>query len=214
MAIDQASFLLLLNWMSPIFPIGSFAYSHGMEQAIADARIITQDNVEQWIADLLQTGSGWNDAILFSQCWHHDPAELNDLALALASSAERFSEATQLGRNFNIAAAIWTDAERRDTIMAYPVAAGLSCKTMGIEKPMALLAFLQGFCAAQVSVAVRLVPLGQTAGLAILRNLSPLISATAERAAAASLDDVGSCCVAADIAAMRHETLEPRIFRT
>jgi urease accessory protein len=210
-ATDPSSLLLLLNWMSPTFPIGSFAYSHGLEQAIADGRMNTQSDVENWISDLLQSGSGWNDAVLFAQCWQGNP---NDLALALAGSAERYSETTQLGRNFNIAAAVWTDAEHRDSVMAYPVAAGLSCREMRIDQVSALAAFLQGYCAAMVSVAVRLVPLGQTSGLTILRNLAPLISATTERARTATLDDLGSDCIAAEIAAMQHETLEPRIFRT
>ena len=211
MSTDNAALLLLLNWMSPTFPIGSFAYSHGHEQAIADGRVTTQGDVESWITDLLQTGSGWNDAVLFVQCWHGNP---NELALALAGSAERYSETTQLGRNFNIAAAVWTDEENYDSTMAYSVAAGLACKRMNIPQEQALAAFLQGFCAALVSVAVRLVPLGQTAGLKVLRNLAPLISATASRALSATLDDLGSNCIAAEIAAMKHETLEPRIFRT
>ncbi len=205
------SLLLLLNWMSPTFPVGSFAYSHGLEQAIADGRITTQDDVESWIADLLQSGSGWNDAVLFAQCWHGNP---NDLARALAGSAERYSETTQLGRNFDIAASVWTGDAPHQDVTAYPVAAGLACNQMGIALEHALPAYLQGFCAALVSVAVRLVPLGQTAGLKVLRNLAPLISATAGRAAIATLDDIGSNCIASDIAAMKHETLEPRIFRT
>jgi urease accessory protein len=211
MVTDNASLLLLLNWMSPTFPIGSFAYSHGLEQAIADGRIKTQDDIENWLSDLLQSGSGWNDAVLFAQCWNDNP---NDLALALAGSAERFFETTQLGRNFNIAAAVWTGEEQRDTVMAYPVAAGLACCKMGIDQNAAVSAFLQGYCSAMVSVAVRLVPLGQTSGLKVLRNLAPLISTTAERAIAASLDDLGSNCIAAEIVSMQHETLQPRIFRT
>jgi urease accessory protein len=211
MSTDNASLLMLLNWMSPTFPIGSFAYSHGLEQAIADGRVATQDDVQSWITDLLQTGSGWNDAVLFAQCWHSDS---NELALALAGSAERYSETTQLGRNFNIAASVWTGDEQQATITAYPIAAGLACKRMNIPQDQALAAYLQGFCSALVSVAVRLVPLGQTAGLKVLRNLAPLISTTARNAATATLDDIGSNCVAAEIAAMKHETLEPRIFRT
>jgi urease accessory protein len=214
MPIDAQSMLLLLNWMSPTFPIGSFAYSHGLEQAIADGRLKTADDVEQWISDLLQVGSGWNDAVLFSQCWHAEKEELNDLALALAASAERYLETTQLGRSFNIAAAVWTGEEKRNDVTAYPVAAGTVCARSGIPKEQAVLAFLQGFSAALVSVAVRLVPLGQTRGLGVLRNLSPVISAVAQKACGASLDDLGGCCIAADIAAMKHETLEPRIFRT
>ena len=211
MSTDNAALLLLLNWMSPTFPIGSFAYSHGHEQAIADGRVTTQGDVESWITDLLQTGSGWNDAVLFAQCWHSNP---NELALALAGSAERYSETTQLGRNFNIAAAVWTGEDKFEGVMAYPVAAGLACKLMCIPQDLSLAAYLQGFCAALVSVAVRLVPLGQTSGLRVLRNLAPLISATAQSAATATLDDLGSNCIAAEIAAMKHETLEPRIFRT
>ena len=211
MTTDNAALLLLLNWMSPTFPIGSFAYSHGLEQAIADGRIVTQNDAESWISDLLQSGSGWNDAVLFAQCWHGNP---NALALALAGSAERYSETTQLGRNFNIAVAVWSDDEPTEQEMAYPVAAGLACNRMNIPQGQALAAYLQGFCAALVSVAVRLVPLGQTAGLKVLRNLGTLISATATRAASATLDDLGSNCIAAEIAAMQHETLQPRIFRT
>jgi urease accessory protein len=212
MGTDSASLLLLLNWMSPTFPIGSFAYSHGLEQAIADVRITTQDDVQSWISELLQTGSGWNDAVLFAQCWHSNP---NELALALAGSAERYSETIHLGRNFNIAAAVWTGtADEGQPVMAYPVAAGLACKRMTIPQEQALAAYLQGFCAALVSVAVRLVPLGQTSGLKVLRNLAPLISSVAKCAVEAEFEDIGSTCIAAEIAAMKHETLEPRIFRT
>jgi urease accessory protein len=211
MTTENSSLLLLLNWMSPTFPIGSFAYSNGLEQAIVDGRLITQDEVELWVRDLLQSGSGWNDAVLFAQCWHSDP---NELALALAGSAERYAETTQLGRNFNIAVSVWTGDEQHEGVMAYPVAAGLACQRMSIPQEQALAAFLQGYCAALVSVAVRLVPLGQTAGLKVLRNLAPVISATAGKAVFATLDDIGSHSIAADIASMKHETLRPRIFRT
>jgi urease accessory protein len=214
MDTDDASLLLLLNWMSPTFPIGSFAYSHGLEQAIVDGRITNAEQTENWIHELLSHGSGWNDAVLFAQCWSRPIDELNDLALALASSAERHMETTHLGRNFNIASSVWTGSKTEEAVMAYPIAAGQACKVMAIDQRQALVAYLQGFCSALVSVAVRLVPLGQTNGLRVLRELAPLISSVAEQAAVASLDDVGSSCIAAEIASMQHEMLQPRIFRT
>jgi urease accessory protein len=214
MDTSNSHLLLLLNWMSPTFPIGSYAYSHGLEQAIADGRVQSQNEVEGWIKDLLQSGSGWNDAVVFAACWGGDVVVINNMALALAGSAERHMETTQLGRNFNIAAAVWRSEELRDEAMAYPVAAGRACWAMGIAQVDAASAFLQGFTAALVSVAVRLVPLGQTSGLKVLRNLAPVISAIATRACAVSLDDLGSNCVAAEISAMKHEVLQPRIFRT
>ena len=51
-------------------------------------------------------------------------------------------------------------------------------------------------------------------GLEVLRDLSPVIAATAERAAHASLADLGAITIKADIAAMRHETQHSRVFRT
>jgi urease accessory protein len=214
MATDHTSLMMLLNWMSPTFPIGAFAYSHGLEQAIVDGRMSTAAEVEDWIKELLQQGSGWNDAVLLAQCWSKPIQDLNELALALAGSAERYLETTHLGRNFNIAASVWTGADKTDAAIAYPVAAGQACKLMGIDQQQALIAYLQGYCSALVSVAVRLVPLGQTNGLIVMRNLAPLLSATAEKAVAASLDDIGTSCLVAEIAAMQHETLQPRIFRT
>jgi urease accessory protein len=214
MRTEPAQLLLLLNWMSPTFPIGTFAYSHGLEQAIADGRLKDAETVEAWIIDLLLHGSGWNDAVLFAQCWDSDVEELNALALALAGSRERYLETTQLGRAFSIAAAVWTRSQPQQDEVAYPIAAGSVCVASNIPQQQATVAFVQGFCAALVSVAVRLVPLGQTQGLEVLRNLAPVIQRVALDAAAASLDDIGGCCMAADIAAMQHETLEPRIFRT
>ena len=213
MGTDPSKLLMLFNWMSPTFPIGGFAYSHGLEQAIANG-LSTPTELHSWVSDLLQSGSAWNDAILFSRCWHDEAASLNALALALCGSAERFQETTQLGRNFTVAANVWLRKAATEGEIAYPVAAGSICATSGIEQSQALLAFLQGFCAAQISVAVRLIPLGQTKGLEVLRDLSPLIVAVAELASQATLEDLGSNCFLAEIAAMKHETLESRVFRT
>jgi urease accessory protein len=212
MAIESTQLLLLLNWMSPAFPIGAYAYSHGLEWAIDDGQVKTQKDVESWIADIITQGSGWNDALLFVQEYKNQ--NVNDLALALCSSRERHLETTQLGAAFQIAANIFSNFEKHEGEIAYPIAAARACKTMGLDLQHALLAFLQGFSNALISVAVRLVPLGQTAGLETMRNLMPIISATAKRAEAATLDDLGSCTMLSDIAAMKHETQHSRIFRS
>ena len=231
-AIEAGQLLLLLNWMSPAFPIGSFAYSHGLEWAIEEGQVTSAAGLKSWIEDIIIRGSGWNDAVLFARVWQDNAGELNELALALSSSKERYLETTQLGAAFEIAASFFPfppplagevarhapegglAARGGGKVCAYPIAAGLACKAMGIDKSLALLSFLQGFSNALVSVAVRLVPLGQTAGLETIRGLMPVIIATATRAATASLDDLGSAAIAADIASMKHETQYSRVFRT
>ncbi len=201
--------------MSPTFPTGVFAYSHGLEWAISNGDVTTASDVESWISTILQSGSGWNDAVLFAQFWHDETHTLNQLALALASSHERYLETTQLGRAFTIAArAFYPETPHPTQDIAYPIAAGTALAKAGIDQSQALFAYLQGFTSALISVAVRLIPLGQTKGLEAARNLIPIIAATAQSATKANLNDLGSNTLLADIAAMKHETQHSRIFRT
>lgn len=217
MNIDAPQLLLLLTWMSPAFPIGGFAYSHGLEAAIESGDVQAAADLKTWLEDLLVQGSAWNDAVIMAQCWEEDAAELNELALALAPSCERWMETRQLGTAFRLATEIFLPPEScgwPTEDLTYPVAAGVACRQMGIAREAALLAFLQGFCASLISVAVRLVPMGQSQGLEVLRGLMVTIVETAIRASLSGLDDLGSFAPASDISAIRHETLQPRIFRT
>jgi urease accessory protein len=78
----------------------------------------------------------------------------------------------------------------------------------------ALHAFLHAMGANLISAAVRLVPLGQTDGQRVLAALEPAVVATAERALATTLDDVGTASFRGDLASMRHETQYTRLFRS
>lgn len=211
---EALQLLLLFTWMSPAFPTGTFAYSHGLEWGIESGAVSNAAELRQWIEDLVVRGSGWNDAVLFARCWEDDAGELNELAFALATSRERHLETSQIGAAFRVAAGVFMPIALDDEEVAYPVAAGTACAAMGIDKGAALLAWLQGFAATLTSVAVRLVPIGQTAGLEVLRDLAPVIARTAALAASSTLDDLGAITLSADIAAMRHETQHGRVFRT
>jgi urease accessory protein len=145
-----------------------------------------------------------------------DLSSLADLALALTPAAERHKETLLTGDAFVAAAQAWPAdiyALLPDPC-PYPIAVGAIAAAHGIGLGDALLAFLTAAVHGQVSVAVRLVPLGQTDGLRVTAALEPDIAALATSAATASLDDIGGIAYAADIAQMRHETLEPRIFRS
>jgi urease accessory protein len=65
-----------------------------------------------------------------------------------------------------------------------------------------------------VSAGVRLIPLGQTDGQRVMAALEPAIAATAQRALAGSLEDLGSSAFRADLASARHETQYTRLFRS
>ena len=83
-----------------------------------------------------------------------------------------------------------------------------------IDEDATTAAYLQAFSANLISAAVRLVPLGQSAGLKVVAALEPLILSVTAATRDASLDDLGGCAFRSDLAAMRHETQYTRLFRS
>jgi len=224
--MDNAALYRLMAWLSPSYPVGAFAYSHGIEWAVEDGRITNETTLLSWIDAVISVGTGWSDAVLF--CHAHDAGgsadsliEINDLACALAPSLERHLETTAQGTAFvkaTLDAWPWPDSaalfKALGPEIAYPVAVAATAQGHGIDKDPALHAYLHGFAANLVSAGVRLIPLGQSAGQRILAHLEAAIGTTAEAAASAALDDIGGIAVLSDIAAMQHETQYTRLFRS
>ncbi|WP_101340581.1 urease accessory protein UreF [Cereibacter azotoformans] len=205
--------LTLVQWLSPAFPTGAFAYSHGLEWAIAEGEVQDAAGVEQWVADILRFGSGRTDAILLAHALKgHDLEALSDLARALAPSAERLRETEEQGAAFAATTAALTG--RALPPRPLPLAIGQAAAALGRPVTEVLELTLHAFAANLVSAAVRFVPLGQTEGQAILSRLHPLIEEIAREAAEAPIEAIGSAAVRGDLAAMRHETQQVRIFKT
>lgn len=77
--------LRLVQMLSPVFPIGGFAYSQGLEQVMATGQV-TADGLEDWVCDVLEFGSPQMDAVIVAQARAGvDPDYLSDLVCALAS---------------------------------------------------------------------------------------------------------------------------------
>jgi urease accessory protein len=215
-ATDPRPLLHLLAWLSPAFPTGGFAYSHGLEWAVEAGDIRDAASLCHWLEDVVARGSVRFDTILLRHAFRNasDPSVVQDIAaLALAStpSRERRDEALNQGRAFCLAVAPWT-AIPDD--LPYAVGIGVASAREHIPEDDAAVAFIQAFVANLISAAVRLVPLGQTAGLRVLAALEPVVIATAEETKTATLDDIGGCAFRSDLAAMRHETQYTRLFRS
>ncbi|HEY0420759.1 MAG TPA: urease accessory protein UreF [Acetobacteraceae bacterium] len=220
----DAGLLRLLAWLSPAFPTGGYAWSHGVEWAVETGEIRDGETLHDWLDITLRHGAGRTDAILLRHAHRAagNPdalAELAELALALAPTRERRAEAAGQGNAFRAAAASW-GAELLDRLaeragdLAYPVAVGALAGAHGIGEDDAAGALVQAFAANLISAAVRLVPLGQSAGLAVLARLEPAILAVTAETRAATLDDLGGACFRSDIASARHETQYTRLFRS
>lgn len=206
--------LSLVQWLSPAFPTGAFACSHGMEVLIAEGALPDAAAVADWLAGVLEHGAGWQDAVLLALALRQgaDVAALAELAVALAPSSERLSETLDQGAA--LARTVSALTGRAIAPAALPVALGQAAAPLGLPAEEVIALYLHGFAGNLATIATRAVPLGQTQGQSVLAGLHPLIAALAARAAGAGEEDLANGAFAADLAAMRHETLEIRLFRT
>ncbi len=212
--------LRLIAWLSPAFPVGAFAYSHGLEAAIEDKRVANAADLIAWIGDLLEYGPARADAVFFVHAWRATLAEdtqafadIAQRAAAMRGTGELALEATQQGTSFASAVAkAWPGFDGDPQI--YPVAVARAAAQTGIPLPEALGAYLHAFTANMVSAAVRAIPLGQSDGLAAISGLEAAIEAARDAALDRDLDDAGSAAPALDILSFRHETQYTRLFRS
>jgi len=208
--MSATDLLTLTQWLSPAFPVGAFAYSHGLEQAISDGDVRDAETLEAWLRLVLEQGSGAVDATLLCRALAGD--EVADTARALAASRERLEETEKQGAAFVEAVnAIYGEALPP---MPLPVAVGVAARRLSLPPEQVAALYLHSFTSNLVSAAVRFVPLGQSDGQRVLSRLHEVIENVAARAVETPLDQIGSAAFGADLAAMRHETLDVRIFKT
>lgn len=218
--------LALFAWLSPSYPVGAFAYSHGLEWAIEMGDVRDARTLGDWIEAILDHGSGRNDAILFAAAFRAargagPVGPLAELACALAASSERRLESVQQGAAFLAATrAAWPadplEALARDigANTAYPVCFAAAAAAHGMALRPALDGYLSAFASNLVSAAVRLSVVGQTAGQGVIARLAPAAARIAAFAETSSLDDLGGCAFRADLASLHHETQYSRLFRS
>lgn len=218
----------LMVWMSPSFPVGAFAYSHGLEWAFEAGDLHDRETLTDWLDALVRHGSLRNDLILFACAYRASRAgdgaalsEIAELALALANSAERRLETVTQGNAFVTACRAAWDCEAFAQLrrawpedVAYPVAVAVACAGHDVALRPALEAYGLGFVANLISASVRLGIVGQTDGQRITAGLVPVLHEAAAAAEHATLDDLGGCALRSDFASLRHETQYSRLFRS
>ena len=204
--------LTLTQWFGANFPVGSYAYSHGLEAMIAEGSVTDKGSFTNWLHDVVELGSGRQDAILLSLAYRGDAEQTAELALALASSRERQFESMQQGRAFGQTVAnVWGG---NAPIWPFCVTAGAAAQDHGLPLEQTLVFYLQGVVSNLCTIAARAIPIGQSDAQSVLRDMAPVIERIAHQAITATEDDLGSAAFAADIAAIEHETQTVRIFRT
>lgn len=220
-----------MTWLSPGFPVGAYSYSHGIENAVDAGLVHDRESLIDWIEAIVRFGAGGNDAVFLAATMNalanNDMAAVDrtaERAAAFRGTAELALESMAQGRAFLDAVRAGWPHPRLDTLtdrwadrdmgITYPVAVAVAAVVISTPPLLATAGYLQVLVANLVSAGVRLIPLGQTAGLLALADLEPVVRYVAQASLGRTIDDVGSVAAMVDWTSMAHERQYARLFRS
>ncbi len=224
-ATDSLPLLRLCQLVSPALPIGAYNFSQGLEYAAHMNWVHDEVSTFNWVSGVSQHAVATLDLPLLMRmhaAWRNDDAEnaryWSAYLLGSRESEELRAEERHLGRSLAKVlvslqieqAATWT----RDADASYACLFTLAASHWQIDSTQAASAYLWAWCENQVLAAVKLLPLGQTAGQRILNDLLLGIPAMVNVAAGLSDDDIGVAAPMPGLASIWHETQYTRLFRS
>ena len=222
---DTLALVRLLQLASPSLPVGAYSYSQGLEGAIESAIVHDASTAERWIGDVLALSvAGMEAPVLLRliEAWNAgDVAAVvrwNETLVASRETAELRAETLQMGYSLRRLAVELRleNAQAMDAIdeISFPAAFAFAAAASRIDAREALAAYLFAWIENQVLAALKAIPLGQTEGQRLLRDVAATIPEIVERAARVADDELSNFAPGLALASSRHETQYSRIFRS
>ncbi|UFX48292.1 urease accessory protein UreF [Bradyrhizobium sp. 41S5] len=216
--------LHLLRLVSPSQPVGGFSYSRGLEWVVHTGTVRNEQTASAWILGLLEHSYATLDGALFWRMMHALQAGSRQLFLDanawLAASREsRELELEDLRMSeslLHLLAELGVGCARDycDRRLTYPAAFAVAANHWNIPPADALRGLMWTVVEGQVAAAIRLVPLGHTAGQRILIDSTSTIERAFRRAATLTDDEIGNLAPAMAMASAWHESQYSRLFRS
>ena len=225
---DDLTLARLLRLASPMLPVGAFSYSQGLESAVEQGWVHDAASTQRWIEDALSLSIARFEAPVWCRLYRaweaNDPAAVahwNDFLTAARESAEFRAETLQMGYSLRTLAVDSGEFDPRAltqlTVLQDPgfaTAFTFLCVQWQMRERQGLLGYLWAWVENQVSAAIKVVPLGQTAGQQLLASLSPYLPAVVDGATSMGDDELSNCAPGLAIASCQHETQYSRLFRS
>jgi urease accessory protein len=223
---DALALLSLLQWVSPALPVGAYSYSEGIEALVEMGVIGDRDALQIWLERELNAGSIRLEAAILVRAYRClDSQDLEKLCYwnqwlsASRETSELRQQNWQMGQSLiKLLTDLTPDAQQFIEKIGLPcnfaIAFALASHVQKIPLDTSLLGYLYSWAANLISAGVRLIPLGQTAGQQIQRQLQPCLIAVAADIPAIADEDLGCCSWGLSLASMTHETQYTRLFRS
>lgn len=206
--------------------MGTYSYSQGIERACHNGWLVDADTVGSWLEDGLHGPLLQQELPLLKCLWQAArKSDLDDfhywagMAHAFRDTKELRSEDSNRARaivrllkampDLVIPNAVQSGVQRSSlAAIAWPAA------QWGIDEQDLLTAFGFTWIDAQITAAVKLVPLGQTDGQRLLYRLSEVFSNYDLNVLPITESDIGYSLPAQSMASMQHETQYSRLYRS
>ncbi len=218
----------LQTWFSPSFPVGSYTYSHGLENAFEQGFVQDVAQAVAWIGQIVKSGNGFADVVFVGLA--HEAAGAGNAALLkqVAEYAGAFCGTRELRLESEAQGAAFLEIVQKIeenpglTLLqdcwngpySYPVTIGAAAGGPGIDRHATATAFLHSLVANLASALVRIVPLGQSDGQRIIALLEETVENAVKKALATDLDNLATSTLMVDMTSMLHETQYTRLFRS
>lgn len=222
---EPLALLRLLQLASPALPVGAFNFSQGLEYANERGWVATEQQAGEWILGIAGHGLAGLDLPLLLRlhsAWSADDQplaqQLSRTMVASRETAELRAEELHMGQalakiltGFGIEAA---HSWQRHDGASYAAMFALAAVHAGASAGDTALAYSWAWAENQVTAAVKLLPLGQSAGQRLLESIRQRLPALVAAATQLADEDIGSATPGAMLASCWHETQYTRLFRS
>jgi len=229
--VTDPRLLSLLHFADSAFPTGGYAHSFGLERYCQAGIVQDRDGLERFLVTHLEGSAGPCDATAAAAALRglgrgdlEACRRLDETIEAMKVVKEFRDGSRQMGRQTLRVATALTGDGHLDTYLRdvnarrapghHAIAFGMVAAALGWEAPAAVTAFLYSTTSLLVGAALRLLPMGQLEGQAVLWSLHPVIERVAREAVERAPGDLWSFTPGLDIQGMLHEHLEARLFRS
>ena len=223
-AIPDIGMLRLMQLVSPVLPVGAFAYSQGLEWAVEAGWVTDASQSAEWLGGVLNHCLARFDVPVFVRLydtWLRRDLDAfagwNSYMMAGRGSAELQQEERHMGR----ALLRLLKQLQGDPVVStpcdppsYSAMFAVAACNWGISRSSACAGLLWAWAENQVSAAIKLVPLGQTDGQRILLKLADQIPGALRCGLSLADDQIGASAPRLSMASALHATQHTRLFRS
>jgi urease accessory protein len=224
--MNSAQLLRVLQLTDSLFPVGSFAYSDGLEAAATNGFIRDAGSLHTWLEHYVHSvfvpcdGLALLKSLRAAACVDWATIRMIDEELtALKPAAAARAASQSVGKRLvaaypAVSQDVSLDKELQLTYWNAAVAYGIVFSRLGIDRRDALLGFGYARLAGMISAGMRVMALGQQKGQELLTSLLAELPEATDRILESEESPLRCFSPRMDIQQMNHRYLYSRLFRS